>query len=129
MAKRIDEKTKTTVLDFVEHAGRGGVSAAAKKWGLSSLTIRNWVKQAAGHNGKATAPTGAAESATEKPVVAKRSARAKKNGAAVPLHANGVDKKGQVVAKLDAIQHYERQIAELAAKIERTKEEIVALVR
>jgi transposase-like protein len=129
VAKRIDEKTKTTVLDFVEHAGRGGVSAAAKKWGISALTIRNWVKQAGASNGSAAKSPAVVETAAAKPTAVKRTARAKKNGAVLPVHTNGVDKKGQVVAKLDAIQTYERQIAELAAKIDRTKQEIVELVR
>lgn len=52
--KRYTDKQKAEVLAFVEAQGRGGQTAAAKKFGISALTISNWRKKAGGT--KATTP-------------------------------------------------------------------------
>ena len=44
-AKRYAEDFKKQVLDFVEGVGRGGVAQAAKKFGVSPLSISNWKKK------------------------------------------------------------------------------------
>jgi transposase-like protein len=44
--KRYTEQEKTEILAFVEAQGRGGASAAAKKFNVSPLTISSWRKAA-----------------------------------------------------------------------------------
>jgi len=50
MAQRYDQKKKDTVVAFVkqhnEQHGRGGQSAAAKKYGINPITIRSWLEKA-----------------------------------------------------------------------------------
>lgn len=42
--KRYSEEEKAAILKFVDDHGRGGASAAAKKYGVSPLTISTWRK-------------------------------------------------------------------------------------
>jgi len=50
MATRYDQKTKDEVIAFIqeynEEHGRGGQSAAAKKWNLNPITIKSWMEKA-----------------------------------------------------------------------------------
>ncbi|MCH1410196.1 MAG: hypothetical protein L7V87_14290 [Verrucomicrobiales bacterium] len=50
MAKRYDQKTKDGVVAFIQkyndENGRGGQSAAAKKYKLNPITIRAWMEKA-----------------------------------------------------------------------------------
>ena len=50
MAVRYDQKKKDEVVAFIkdynEKNGRGGQSAAAKKFGITAITISNWLKKA-----------------------------------------------------------------------------------
>lgn len=50
MAKRYDQKTKDEVVSFIqsfnEENGRGGQSAAAKKWKLNPITVKAWLEKA-----------------------------------------------------------------------------------
>lgn len=47
--KRYTDKEKAQVLAFVEKTnsdkGRGGITAASKKFGITPLTISNWMKK------------------------------------------------------------------------------------
>ena len=47
--KRYTDKEKAQVLSFVEKTnaekGRGGITAASKKFGITPLTISNWIKK------------------------------------------------------------------------------------
>lgn len=47
--KRYSDSEKRAVLDYVEgvnaERGRGGVTAAAREFGVSSLTIAGWIKK------------------------------------------------------------------------------------
>ncbi len=47
--KRYTDKEKAQVLAFVEKTnaekGRGGITAASKKFGITPLTISNWMKR------------------------------------------------------------------------------------
>ena len=47
--KRYTNKEKAQVLSFVEKTnaekGRGGITAASKKFGITPLTISNWMKK------------------------------------------------------------------------------------
>jgi hypothetical protein len=50
MATRYDQNTKDEVIAFVlsynEENGRGGQSAAVKKWDLNPLTVKSWLSKA-----------------------------------------------------------------------------------
>lgn len=50
MAIRYDQKTKDEVVSFVkqynEENGRGGQSAAQRKWDLNPITIKAWLEKA-----------------------------------------------------------------------------------
>ncbi len=50
MAKRYDQKTKDEVVAFIreynEENGRGGQSAAVKKWKLNPITVKAWLEKA-----------------------------------------------------------------------------------
>jgi len=50
MAKRYDQKTKDEVVAFIQkyndENGRGGQSAAAKKYKLNPITVRSWMERA-----------------------------------------------------------------------------------
>ena len=56
--KRYSTKEKAQVLSFVEEHnaenGRGGISAAARKFGVTPLTISNWLVQS--ENASASSP-------------------------------------------------------------------------
>lgn len=43
--KRYSDQERADILKFVDEHGRGGASAAAKKFGVSPLTISSWRKQ------------------------------------------------------------------------------------
>jgi len=50
MASKYDQKTKDEVIAFIkkhnEDNGRGGQSAAVKKWKLNSVTVKSWLEKA-----------------------------------------------------------------------------------
>ena len=50
MATRYDQKTKDEVIAFIqsynEEKGRGGQSAAVKKWDLNPVTVKTWLSKA-----------------------------------------------------------------------------------
>ncbi len=55
--KRYTDAEKAEILNFIESYGRGGASAAAKKFGVSPLTISSWRKSTGGTSSKAKATT------------------------------------------------------------------------
>ena len=50
---RYSDKQKMDVVKFVENAGRGGISEAQKKFGVSYIAVRSWMKKL----GKDAAPS------------------------------------------------------------------------
>lgn len=50
MANKYDDKTKEEVVAFIrqhnEEHGRGGQSAAVKKWNLNAVTVKSWLAKA-----------------------------------------------------------------------------------
>jgi hypothetical protein len=46
--KRYSDSEKAEILNFVAQQGRGGATAAAKKFGISPLTLTNWKKALGG---------------------------------------------------------------------------------
>jgi hypothetical protein len=84
MATRYDQKTKDEVVAFIqqhnEEKGRGGQSAAVKKWDLNPITVKSWLEKAGvetpGKGGKKKRKPGrprkeASEKAPRAPRVAK----------------------------------------------------------
>jgi hypothetical protein len=55
--KRYSDAEKAEILGFIAKQGRGGATLAAKKYGISPLTLTNWKKAAAG---KGSAKSGVA---------------------------------------------------------------------
>lgn len=76
-AKRYTTEEKQEILDFISSQGRGGQSAAVKKYGVTAATISNWKKKL-----KGGAPTKAAKpaKATRKAGVGKTGRKAASNG-------------------------------------------------
>jgi len=46
--KRYSDAEKAEILNFIAQQGRGGASQAAKKYGISPLTLSNWKKASGG---------------------------------------------------------------------------------
>ena len=77
-AKRYAEDFKKQVLDFVESVGRGGATQAAKKFGVSPISISNWKKKlglkggsgSAGGSG-ASSPKASSRPASRDQIIAK----------------------------------------------------------
>jgi transposase-like protein len=46
--KRYSEEQKREILDFVASQGRGGITAAGKKYGVSYIALRRWMNGAGG---------------------------------------------------------------------------------
>ena len=78
MATRYDQKTKDEVIAFIqsynEEKGRGGQSAAVKKWDLNPVTVKSWLSKAGvetpGRRGKKKGKAGKAGKAVRSPKVA-----------------------------------------------------------
>ena len=78
MATRYDQKTKDEVIAFIqsytEEKGRGGQSAAVKKWDLNPVTVKTWLSKAGvetpGRRGKKKGKAGKAGKAVRSPKVA-----------------------------------------------------------
>lgn len=104
MAIRYDQKTKDEVVSFIqnynEENGRGGQSAAAKKWKLNPITVKAWMEKAG-----VSSP-------------AKSGKKKKKNGsakaAASPRKANGSPK--SVSAALKRMVQLQEQIEALQSE-------------
>lgn len=64
MASKYDQKTKDEVVAYIQNYnaenGRGGQSAAVKKWKLNAITVKSWLEKAGvetpGRGGKKTKP-------------------------------------------------------------------------
>jgi transposase-like protein len=106
--KRYSASQKQTVVDFVNEVnaskGRGGQSAASKKFGISPLTISSWLKSAAAPS---TPKVGKTKVAKTKVARGRKPAAAAKSG-------------GSLEKKLDAMKS-------LAAKIDATETELKSL--
>ena len=58
--KRYTTAQRTKILNFVEKKGRGGISAAIKKFGVSYIAMRRWMKFGVAGSGKRGRPPGKA---------------------------------------------------------------------
>lgn len=47
--KRYSEEQKSEILAFVASQGRGGITAAGKKYGVSYIALRRWMNGAGGN--------------------------------------------------------------------------------
>jgi len=69
--RRYSDKEKAEILAYVEKVnaekGRGGQSAASKKYKISPLTISSWLK-ASGGSAKVAAPAAGGAAATSGPI-------------------------------------------------------------
>jgi transposase-like protein len=54
--KRYSDAQKREILDFVAGQGRGGITAAGKKYGVSYIALRRWMNGAGGGGRKGGRP-------------------------------------------------------------------------
>lgn len=54
--KRYTDAQKKQILDFVASQGRGGISAATKKFGVSYIALKRWMNGAGGKPGRVGRP-------------------------------------------------------------------------
>ena len=99
MATRYDQKTKDEVVSFIkdynEHNGRGGQSAAAKKWNLNPITVKAWLE-------KAGVPTpGKTAKKKKNGVVARRNGKVAKNGS---NKSDALRRMVEIQDKIEALQ-------------------------
>lgn len=131
MAIRYDQKKKDEVVAYVkqfnETKGRGGQSAAVKKWDLNPITVRSWLEKAGvetpGKGGKKKRKSGRAVKADAAPKAVKVTKGAKSGrGAKAPkVEANVSAGVAGTLQRLMAIQgeiaSLEREFAKLKAKL------------
>ena len=118
MAQRYTQKKKDAVVDFVkqtnESKGRGGQSAAVKKFGINPITIRSWMEKAG-----VAAP---GKTAKKKKKGARKAA--KKASVAVVKSAAAPKASGDVSANLMRMAAIQSEIQALQAEYASLKEVI-----
>lgn len=131
MATRYEQKTKDEVVAYVqqynEEKGRGGQSAAVKKWDLNPITVRSWLEKAGvetpGKGGKKSRKTGRAAkaSASAKAPKAAKAAMGAKSAKAPRGGAGAVEGVSGTLQRMMAIQgelaSLEREFAKLKATL------------
>lgn len=132
MASKYDEKTKEEVVAFIrqynEENGRGGQSAAVKKWNLNAVTVKSWLEKAgvetpgrggkkkrAGRKGR-VAKVAKAEKA---PAAAKTAAKRGRGGR--PRKAAAADEFANILNRMVAIRN---QMASLESEYASLKEKL-----
>jgi hypothetical protein len=69
--KRYSDDQKKTILDYVKSEGRGGITRATKKFGVSYIALARWMKGKGGGKGKVGRPKGSgSDKRTKKKVLA-----------------------------------------------------------
>jgi uncharacterized protein YjcR len=125
MATRYDQKTKDEVVAFVlqhnEEKGRGGQSAAGKKWNLNPITVKSWLEKAGvetpGRGGRKKRKAGRpVRTVAEKIAGAARGARGAK-----AYRASGSDAVDGVSATLQRMMAIQGQIASLQSEYNKLK--------
>lgn len=131
MAKQYDQKFKDEVVAFIveynKEKGRGGQSAAAKKWNLNPITVRNWLEKA----GVPTAGKGSKKKRTAKKAGrrTKSSAGAASSGSSSASSASSASgasgaSGGSVNASLKRMVAIQDQITELQREYDALKAKI-----
>ena len=119
MAKQYDQKFKDEVVAFIveynKEKGRGGQSAAAKKWNLNPITVRNWLE-------KAGVPT--AGKGSKKKRTAKKAGRRTKSSAGAVSSGSSSASGGSVNASLKRMVAIQDQITELQREYDALKAKI-----
>jgi hypothetical protein len=133
MATRYDQKTKDEVIAFIqsynEEKGRGGQSAAVKKWDLNPVTVKSWLSKAGvetpGRRGKKKGKAGKAGKAVRSPkVAAAKSGRKPGRPAKVagkPGRKPAVVGVGDLAATLNRMVAIRSEIASLESEYARLK--------
>jgi hypothetical protein len=68
--KRYTDDQKKVILDFVKAEGRGGITRATKKFGVSYIALARWMKGKGGKKGKVGRPKGSGSDKRTKKKVA-----------------------------------------------------------
>jgi hypothetical protein len=132
MAKRYDQKKKDEVVAFIQkynkENGRGGQSAAVKKYKLNPITVRNWLESAgvptAGKSAKKRKTSGKASPAT-KPVARKATSR-KSKSRKTPSRKASASKAApaSVSATLKRMMQVQEQIEALSSEYDALKKSL-----
>ena len=131
MAIRYDQKKKDEVVAYVkqfnETKGRGGQSAAVKKWDLNPITVRSWLEKAGvetpGRGGKKKRKSGRPAKVAAAPKAAKATKGVKRGRVAktARVEANVSEGVAGTLQRMMAIQgemaSLEREFAKLKAKL------------
>ena len=115
MATRYDQKKKDEVVAFVlkynEQNGRGGQSAAVKKWDLNPITVKAWLE-------KAGVSTPGRKGKKKRQVRGKATASAASKAPAGSVKGSGISGTLQrMVAIQGEIASLEREFEKLKAKL------------
>lgn len=122
MARKPDLAKRKKALEFIEQYnaehGRGGITAAAKKYKVHPITVGHWVKEGMPEGGPS--------------VSAPKKSSAKKSRKAAPQRQQAaaavtVDK-NSVMSRIEEIQDLESQIANLQTRVAEIKGEIKAML-
>ena len=132
MPAKIDGRTKKAVLKFIaDFKGRGGISAAARKYKISRMTIMRWLKSEPGVNSKAQTKAGRPPKAIVKVRKARKVRRTRK-AAKAPVTAKVVRRRGRPpktkVAGMKAFAEGLIAIADLQAQIAAETKKLAAVV-
>ncbi len=128
MPKTIDPKKKAQALKFIseynaEH-GRGGQTVAAKKFGLTPQTLIRWTHAKDEGGSKPAHSSSPAKKKTAGKATKKPTQKATKQSAAKQQKAVRAD----ALSKLESIEKYKAQIADLEQKIENEKQALLRML-
>jgi len=123
MATRYDQNTKDEVIAFVlsynEENGRGGQSAAVKKWDLNPLTVKSWLSKAGietpGRGGKKR------KGKVGRPAKAAKAGRPAKAAAGKPGRKPVIVGAGDIAATLNRMVAIRSEIASLESEYSKLK--------
>lgn len=117
--KRYTPAEKRKIIAFVDEVnaekGRGGQSAASKKFGISQLTISSWIKKGG------VAPAAVPSEDPTRPAIAKRGRKAK---AAAPAASGRGKALAQLGALHDEITRRRKELDQLEAKFQKIKDSL-----
>jgi len=125
MATRYDQKTKDEVIAFIqkhnEEKGRGGQSAAVKKWDLNPVTVKSWLSKAGvetpGRGGKKKRKAG-------KPGRPAKAAKAAGKPGRKPGRKPAVAGAGDLASTLNRMVAIRSEIAALEAEYAKLKDKL-----
>lgn len=123
MAGRYNQETKDEVIAFIQsynqENGRGGQSAAVKKWNLNPITVKSWLEKAgiqtAGRGGKKKGKPGRPAGSGAKP--GRKPGRKAAAAAAAPAASDLAGKLNRMLAIQNEIAALQSEYAAIKAAL------------